>query len=515
MRKNTDRIIKNVGVLYLRMILMSIITLYSSRIILSRLGVDGYGVFMLINGFITITAFFQASMAISVQRNISYELGAGSIESVREIFATCCTIYIGLAFLIIIIGSTIGFYLFRKYINIPPSLDFQAQVLYFTTLSTFIMQVLSIPNVACFIAHENLTITSCTDIVITSLNLMAAISLSILPHECRLIGYGIMILCIYIGALLFYIYRGYSTYEECRRFIPKCKNFYSKILKHAFWNVVPSISTTLKLQGSPILLNLFFGTIANSSYGIANQVNGAFSQFMYTITRAVNPQIFIKYAAKEYDELNSLIRWAVKIIFIVLFTIAIPLFSEIDYILKLWLITPPKDAAILIKIFIFIVMVDSLSNPLMTLMQATGKISLYLSSIALIQLLILPISYALYKFFNTPIETVLYVSLGASVCNFLIRSFFASKFGRFELKEYLSNVLIRIIFVIIIEILINKYILYNIHEEFLRLVAVCSFSVISMPMLGFFVLFTQEDKIAFIDLLKKLVSKVTIYKNET
>ena len=492
---DSSRIVKNVGILYVRMLIMAIATLYSSRIILEYLGIDGYGVFALVAGFITITAFLQSSMAISVQRNISYELGSGTKESVREIFATSAIIYCGLALIIILIASTVGYYFFVHYINIPKHLVFSSRILYFTTLFSVVTQFLAIPNSACFIAHENLLLTSVIEVSACIMNLAAIFTLGFFPYDMRLIYYGFMTLGVSALVLLFYIFAARHFYAECRYCIPKNRSYYKRIIIHAFWNVIPSISTALKLQGSTVLLNIYFGTTANSAYGIANQVNGAFSQFMYTIAKAVNPQLLLKYSAQKYGEINVLMRWSVKMIFFILFTLAMPILFETDYIFSLWLMNVPPHAVVFARLFIIILLIDSITNPLMTIMQATGKIGAYATTIAMIQLFILPVAYLFYKFANAPIETIFYVSICSSLLMFLTRTAFTYLRAHIDIWTYFTNVVFRILSVIALSIPV-QFALHNaMPEGFLRFISTCFASVsLTIPMFLFILLSATERK---------------------
>ena len=43
--ENNRRIAKNTGILYLRTILILVITLYTSRIVLNTLGIENYGIY--------------------------------------------------------------------------------------------------------------------------------------------------------------------------------------------------------------------------------------------------------------------------------------------------------------------------------------------------------------------------------------------------------------------------------------------------------------------------------------
>ncbi len=441
--KDSQRLAKNVGILYVRLAVMMAVSIYSARLVLKYLSFDGFGVFSLIVGFVTITTFLQNAMTIAVQRNISFELGNGTMESRREVFAVSSVIYFGLGAILAFVGSTAIYWLFCRYAKIPEHLVFEARVMYFFVLGSAITNILTIPHSATFTAHEDMLQISLMDTAANVLKLLAVFAISLFPEGSRLIWYGVFLFAISLGILFFYNFASRRKFEECRYCLPKNGAVYKRILTHAWWNSISSFSTVLKLQGTPVLLNLFFGTVANAAYGVASQINSALTNFMYTISKALNPQITRKYAEGSFEYVNALARLGVRLIFFILFTLSLPLFVETHYVLSVWLIEIPQNSEILARLFMVVVLVDGLSNSLTPMMQASGKLGKYTTSVAFVEIMILPITYVCFKL-GAPVYTIMYVSIFSSAVLFFVRIGFSTRFAHLDAAMFAKNALGRI-----------------------------------------------------------------------
>jgi len=472
---DSARIVKNIAILFVRMFMISAVVLYSSRVLLEYMGVEDFGVYSLIAGFIGLFSFMSLSLAISVQRHFSHEMGAGTPETLRNTFGAAVIIHFGLAFIILLLAGTIGFYLFDKYINVPPHSKAAADVLYFYVLITFCTKILCVPHCAYLMAKENMLVLSVADFAENLLKLLAAFALAWLPSAARMSYYGLFIAAVSGTMVVFYALYTYVKFSDCRYCVPKERKYYKNLSSFAMWNMISSFSVIAKLQGGTVILNIFFGPVANAAYGIANQVNSALLQFSSTITKAVNPQLMRKYAEKRYAEVNSIARASVKLIYFVVFTVALPLFAETSFIFENWLTVVPPNSVIFAKFFIIIILIDTLSNPLMSLMQATGRIAFYTTSVSLIQLLILPFAWFAFDA-GCPEYSLFAITIAVSVVLLFVRVGFAHYSAKLDSAAFLKNVLLRIAIMTAAcaPILVLTHL---IESGLLRFLAVCALSV--------------------------------------
>ena len=65
---NNKRIAKNTAVLYIRMIVMMIISFYTSRVMLNALGVEDYGINNVVGGLVAMFSSISGSLSGSVNR---------------------------------------------------------------------------------------------------------------------------------------------------------------------------------------------------------------------------------------------------------------------------------------------------------------------------------------------------------------------------------------------------------------------------------------------------------------
>ena len=108
MATSNKRIAKNTLFLYLRMILIMLVSLYISRVILEELGIDDYGVYTVIGGVVAMFSFINGSMTTSTQRFLNFELGKGTSNRLNEVFKTSMTIHGIIVIIVLILTETIG-----------------------------------------------------------------------------------------------------------------------------------------------------------------------------------------------------------------------------------------------------------------------------------------------------------------------------------------------------------------------------------------------------------------------
>ena len=74
---NNRQIAKNTIVLYIRMIVVLFIGLYSSRVILNSLGVVDYGIYNVVGSMVVLFSYMDSALSQSATRFYSYDLPNG------------------------------------------------------------------------------------------------------------------------------------------------------------------------------------------------------------------------------------------------------------------------------------------------------------------------------------------------------------------------------------------------------------------------------------------------------
>ena len=88
MPSRNKTIAKNTVILYIRMFIVTIITLYTSRVVLQTLGVSDFGIFNLAGSFISFFTVLNGAMSSSVQRFLNIELGRADKNAYANAFNT-------------------------------------------------------------------------------------------------------------------------------------------------------------------------------------------------------------------------------------------------------------------------------------------------------------------------------------------------------------------------------------------------------------------------------------------
>lgn len=492
--QNNKRIAKNTLVLYIRMIFLLGISLYTSRIILNGLGVENYGIYNVVGGFIAMFSIISNTLSASISRFITYELGCEKNNKLQLIFATSVNIQLIIVFFIILLGETIGLWFINNQLNIPLEKLHEANIVYHCSLITFIINLVSVPYNACIIANERMKAFAYISIIDAIIKLAIAFFIST-THTNKLTFYGVLML---VDA--FFIRMIYSLY--CSKHFSYCKykfifdrTLFKQILSFAGWNFIGASSGVLKDQGTNILINIFFNPSVNAARGIAMQVNAAVQQFSSNFLSAINPQITKQYAAKNYGYCMELVNKGAKYSIYLLLIIALPILIETEYIVKLWLGVIPEYTIIFIRLIIINSMVDALSNTIVTLMLATGKIKNYQIVVGGCLLMNLPIAYVLLTFEYPPQITIISSIIIAIISLFLRLIMIKKVFPYFRIVSFIKNVILNATLVISISIIIPFLFIHCYTEaNMVRFILTSIISIISTTTIIFFTGCNNREK---------------------
>lgn len=431
------------------MLFILIVSLYTSRVVLKSLGAQDYGLYNVIGGVVTIFSFINATLALSSERFISILIGKKIEEiEIRKNFSVILSIHFLIAIFIIIICETIGLYFVQNTLVIPQERMHAALIVYHISVISIFFSFMLVPYNGLIIAHEEMKIFAYFSIIEAILKLIAIYLLSFLKFD-KLILYSILILIIGIFSFLMYFIYSYKNFKESKFIWYYDYKLYKEILSFSGWNIFSSLSSSLSNQGLNIIMNIFFGPIINAARGIAFQVNGAIGGFTSNIQVAVNPQIFKLWGQNKIEEFKSLIYNSSKFSFLLVCLILCPIILEIDFILKIWLINPPKNTAIFCRLIFIQIIIFSISRSFVTGVNAVGKVKKLnlLSGVALLS--VLPISYLLY-YWGYPAYTAFIVYGVSLFFEFLIAFHILSNTINLLFSDFFCKVILPIIKVLAI-----------------------------------------------------------------
>lgn len=436
--ENNKRIVRNTIMLYFRMFLILVISLFTSRIVLQVLGVEDFGIYNVVGGIIAMSGIFNGAMSSSVTRYLTFELGRGDINQLKKTFSVSLSIYFILCILFLVLSETIGLWFLNNKLIIPSDRLVAANYVYQYAIFSTIVTLIANPYNASIVSHERMSVYAYVSIAEVVLKLMIVYLLFIIPID-NLVTYGALIFLANIVITLVYIIYCLRNFPECRFQIQKEKDLFKQIFSYSGWNLFGSAAGLVKGQGLNILLNTFFDPVVNAARGISYQINTAIVQFSSNFYTAVRPQIIKYYAKNDLNDMFRLIFKSSKMSFYLILLFSLPVILETQFILLLWLGQIPEYTVEFVRYIIAISAVEAMANPLMTAAHATGRIALYQSLVGTIIMLNIPISYIFLRCGFPPV-TVFIVSLMIAVICLFIRLFIVKWLINFPFWEYVKQV---------------------------------------------------------------------------
>lgn len=389
------------------MLLTMAVSLYTSRVVLATLGVEDYGIYNVVGGVVTMFAFLNGTISGVTQRFLTFELGTGNREKLKSVFNTAMCIHWIVAGIIVILAETIGLWFVYNKLVIPDDRMVAALWVYqFSILSTVVFFV-SIPYNACIIAHEKMSAFAYISIIEVVLKLLI-VYLLLLSNYDKLIIYAILMFLVQLLIRLIYNVYCKRHFEESKYKFRIDHTIAKKMLGFTGWTLFGGFASVGMGQGFNILLNMFFGPAVNAARAVAQQVDSAVQSFVANFQMALNPQIIKNYAANELSQMRKLVFASSRYSYYLLFFLSLPIVVEAPFILGVWLKEVPDHTVAFLRITMFVMLVNAVSNPLITSANATGNIKKYQIIVGTILLLIIPAAYIALKFGGDP-ESVFWI----------------------------------------------------------------------------------------------------------
>lgn len=429
--------------LYFRQILILLVSLYTSRVLLQVLGVSDYGVYNVVGGVVTLFGFFNGAMVSATQRFMAYDLGRGDFDRLRVTFNATQLIHIGVALFIFILAETIGLWFVKSYLVIPPERMSAALWVYHFVVLSFMVTIIQVPYNSLVIAEERMSVYALISILDALLKLSIVIVLPYIVTFDPLVVYGGLLFSVAVFVALIYRLYVRRNFPSSRFYLVKDKDYYKILLSYSGWNIFGNLAGVVKGQGINILINVFFGPTVNAAQAVAHQVSSALNTFYYNFQLASKPQIIKNYAKNDIAEQLELVYRTAKISYILLLVMTVPVILEIEYILDIWLVTPPKFASTFVVLVLLNSLIECVSEPLMTAIQATGRVKVYQIFIGSLLILNLPITFLLFKLGQSP-ETTYFVSIAISLIALIGRLTLTKKYiSDFSVNRFFNGVVIR------------------------------------------------------------------------
>lgn len=490
--------------LYVRMLLIMLVTLYTSRVIINALGVVDFGIYNIIAGVVILFSFLNSAMTAASQRYLSVAIGTNDETFIQRVFSASLISHLILVVAIVLIAETIGLWFINEKLVIPDERRAAALATYHIVVVITSLNIIRVPFNATIISHERMSFYAYMSILEAILKLVIVCILQFFDLD-KLILYSLLLMLVTVLINVAYLYYCIKHFSGHKIILVTSKRLLKEMSAFSGWNIFGGIADVGYKQGTNIILNIFCGVTLNAALGITNQIRTAIYSFVSNLQIAANPQIIKSYAEQDCERVHALVCSISKYSYFLMLLLAIPLIINMDYLLRLWLINPPEHSVTFSQLILIFCLFDSLSGPLWASMQATGEIRNYLLWTSSMLLLNLPLTYIALWLGYVP-ESILIIQIIIVILTLVIRVYFSKKYISLSYTMYLRSVIFPILlttlFSVPLPLLFGNYLTGGLRFVFTSLVSICSVG-------GAICLFglTKSERLYIYTLIKRKVLK--------
>lgn len=501
MGSSNSRIAKNTLYLYLRMFLTMIVSLYTVRVVIRTLSVSDYGLYGAVGGVILAFSFITGVLTNASQRFFSVELGKGSDGKVKEVFSTLFFTYLGVSIIIIILAETIGLWFFQNKMTIPEGREDAALWVYQFALLSFIVTLLTNPYQALVIADEKMNLYAFISILDVTLKLVIVYVLMIIDFD-KLKLYAVLVFVSHLITNLIYIIYCRNKYPHTRLIWKVDKAMFKTVFSYSSWTLFGTVAGMCNTQGMNLLLNVFFGPVANAGYSVASQVYHTVSLFATSFYTAVKPPLIKNYAGGNYTYVQKLFQFSSKVLFILILIVVLPLLVCTEQVLEIWLGEIGDYMVAFVKLSLIYATILIISYPITAVVQAGGFVKLYHTLVDGFSILALPIVYVLFKC-DFSANWAYIISIIVFALAHLLRLYVLKRvFPLFDIKTYLFRFLIPAIVLFGAQFLFLELLADSFNQSLwgtLALLGICSSSAF---LCGVFILLSSSERKMVMSMIK-------------
>ena len=505
-KADNKKIAKNTLFLYGRMFFSLILSLYTSRVILSNLGVEDFGIYNVVGGFVSMFAFINSALVGATQRFYNVENSQKGDEGVKKVFNVSIVVQGVLAVLLFVLLESIGIWYVNNVMVLPEERLLAANVVFQVSAVSLLLLVFQIPFSAAIVSFERLDFYAFLGIIDVVLKFVLVLILPFIPYD-SLIVYAFLMLSINILNFclnFFYARKNFKMLRYERKFD---KGLFKSMMSFSGWNFFDTFSTVLYSQGLNMILNLFFGPVVNAARGVANQVYGAIKGFSQNIVISFRPQLVDSYAKGDYDRTRMIMFNESKICFFMLFLLSMPVMVQIDFILKIWLgDNVPHYTNIFVQLILLKMIISTFNVPFTQVVHATGNIRTFHLITSGLTILIAPISYVFLKL-GYDATVVFVISIIISImtqiaCVFILKGLF-----EYSITQYIKSVIIPCLLVAVISTALPVFLKTLVEDSFFSFIYITLLCVVITVVVSLFLLMNASQRKQLFVFIKKKISK--------
>lgn len=502
---NSPSVAKNTFLLYLRMGVSMIVSLYTSRVVLSALGVEDFGIYGVVGGIVSMFMFLNGALSTSTSRYITTALGANNMNLLQRYLSASLGVHLLIGMLVLIATEVLGIYMIYNTLVLPVNrLGAAEVVLHFSTICA-VLSIIMVPFNSLIIANEKMNVYAYLTIFDTFIKFGIAWAIQMIPTY-RLEFYGLFLFLASVFNASILVYYCMRTFSYAKIEFGFDKDVYKSFGGVTTWSLIGNLAWVGYTQGLNILLNMFFGPVVNAARSISVQVEGTIRNFATNFQTAINPRILKSYAANDLIYMHKMVFASAKYSCYLMLFFAIPIALETNTILTIWLKNVPNNTASFVRIMMIVALMETMSNSIMTSVVATGRIKRYHLYIGSLLLGIVPISYIVLRLGFPPISVFwVYAIIEFFACIF--RLLLVSPMIGLAKRNFVKSVVLNCFMVCIVSVILPFVLHCCMPDGIVRLLVVGIVSIISSATGMFFVGLNKDEQQYVLNIVKVKILK--------
>lgn len=502
-KTKSQKIAMNTVILFIRMFVITIVNLYTVRLVLKGLGAEDYGIYNTVAGVVTTTSFISSILELSIQRFYSVALGKGSLKESTAIFSLSLKMIILLALAIFILFESGGLWFICNKLTIPAvRLDAAIYCFHFSLIA-FLLSIIQIPFSSAIFAHEAMNAYAVISSIDCLLKLLVSITIGLFMYD-NLSYYSFGMMVVAFVTFMLYTTFAHNKYKECNYHRTKDKALVKNLLSFSGWTMFGSVAKVGMIQGSTIILNIFFGPLANAAFAISLQINNAFNALSNSMVLAVRPAMIKAYTSQANEYLYKLFNVSNKFLLYILLMIAIPMIGNMATIIHLWLGEASDETVLFAQLTIVYIIILAMNNPITIIVQASGNIKNYFLYVESVSLMCVPISYVAFKMGFASHYIYITMILVCLIAHIIRLICLKKLFRLFKYRDYIMGLCLPSVFISAIGILVEYCISRYITNHYIHLLSSFSLGPMVICCAIYLIGINKDER----EVVKKISSKI-------
>lgn len=517
------RIVLNVLATYGRTLFSIACGLFTVRWVLMALGHESYGLYGVVGSLAMFMNFLNIQLSGSLSRFFAVAIGArqagsiadGEYEQCQQWFS--CGVFIHIVVPLVLVGAgwILGCYAIRNaWLTIPQErVETCVWLWRFVCISSFLGMVNS-PFRAMYMAKQYIAELTIYSVAQTIVKTVFIYVMTLIPIDW-LWGYGLGICLVTIIPQFIICWRAFYVFPECRlriSFMCDWKKI-RQIFAFAGWQTFQGLGYLARHQCLELVVNRHFGPRANAAYTIGSTFGAEAASLTGALNGAFCPVISTAYGARQFDYMRKMAFRACKFGTLLTLMFAVPMFVEVDELLKLWLKDPPEWSSGLCMIMLVVIVVEKLTNGLGAAVDAVGEIAGFKLSRGLLCLTAIPFALLAIKWYST-VYAVGFALLLTTVIVAFSDVYFSCRKAGMRFSDWGLRVVLPIMVLTCVGGLAAWVPTCLIEESFFRVCVTTTMFLVAYLPLAYWVGFDKEEKGYLCEKMRERFARTRLKKRE-